>query len=110
MTGFLRYFDKNKDMENENSQFNKNQLQLYFNQVKGEIVEINLDELYSNLTIKVGHHNSRQVNLVAKTSTFNNIISNLKLGDRIVAKYYLSSNKKNDRYYTTATILDAQKC
>lgn len=97
-------------MEKANETFNKNQLQLYFNQVKGEIVEINLNEFYSNLTLKVGHHNSRQVNLVAKTQAFNNIIENLKLGDRIVAKYYLSSHKKNDRYYTSATILEAQKC
>ena len=96
-------------MEIENTQFNKNQLQLYFNQIKGEIIEINLGELYSNVTLKVGHHNSRQVNLVAKTQTFKNILSAYKLGDKIVAKYYLSSNKKNDRYYTTATILDAQK-
>jgi hypothetical protein len=96
-------------MENANETFNKNQLQLYFNQVKGEIVEINLNELYSNLTLKVGHHNSRQVNLVAKTEIFKNILGALKLGDKIIAKYYLSSNKKNDRYYTTATILDAQK-
>jgi hypothetical protein len=96
-------------METLNNQFNKNQLQLYFNQIKGEIVEVNIDELYSNVTLKVGHHNSRVVNLVAKTPTFKNLIANFKEGDKIIAKYYLSSNKKNDRYYTTATLLDVQK-
>jgi len=95
-------------METSNSQFNKNQLQLYFNQVKGEIIEINLDELYSNVTLRVGHHNSRQVNVVAKTPTFVTLMKSYKLGDRVIIKYYLSSNKKNERYYTTATMLDVQ--
>jgi hypothetical protein len=96
-------------METLNNQFNKNQLQLYFNQIKGEIIEINIDELYSNVTLKVGHHNSRVVNLVAKTLTFKNIIGSFEVGDKIIAKYYISSNKKNDRYYTTATLLEVQK-
>ena len=96
-------------MDTLHNQFNKNQLQLYFNQIKGEIAEINIDELYSNVTLKVGHHNSRVVNLVAKTPTFHNLIGNFKVGDKIIAKYYLSSNKKIERYYTTATLLDVQK-
>lgn len=95
-------------METSNNQFNKNQLQLYFNQVKGEITEINIDELYSNVTLRVGHHNSRQVNVVAKTPMFENLMKSFKLGDRVIIKYYLSSNKKNERYYTTATMLDVQ--
>jgi molybdopterin-binding protein len=96
-------------MDTLHNQFNKNQLQLYFNQIKGEIAEIIIDELYSNVTIKVGHHNSRIVNLVAKTPMFHNLIGNFKVGDKIIAKYYLSSNKKNERYYTTATLLEVQK-
>lgn len=96
-------------METLNNQFNKNQLQLYFNQIKGEILEINFDEFFSSVTIKVGHNNSRVVNLVAKTITFNNLIKNLQVGDKIIAKYFLSSNKKNERYYTTATLLEIQK-
>lgn len=95
-------------METSNSQFNKNQLQLYFNQVKGEIIEINIDDLYSNVTLRVGHHNSRLVNIVAKTPFFENLMKSFKLGDRVTIKYYLSSNKKNERYYTTATMLDVQ--
>lgn len=96
-------------METLENNFSKNQLQLYFNQVKGEIIEINRDELFSNLTIKVGHQNSRLVNLVSKTPLFEQVMKNYKLGDFVVVKYYLSSKKKNDRYYTTATILDVQK-
>lgn len=96
-------------MENLHNQFNKNQLQLYFNQIRGEITEINIDELFSNVTLKVGHHNSRIVNLVSKTPIFENLIKPFKVGDYVLVKYYLSSNKKNNRYYTSATLLDIQK-
>lgn len=88
--------------------FNKNQLQLYFNQIKGEISEINIDEKYSNITVLVGHTNFRLVNLVAKTMMFNNLIGDFKVGDKIIAKFYISSNKKNNRYYTTATLVEIQ--
>ena len=33
-------------------------------------------------------------------------MKNIKIGDKITAKYYLTSNKKNERYYTTATLLE----
>lgn len=89
--------------------FSKNQLQLYFNQIKGEILEINIEEAFSNVTIQVGHHNTRLVNLVSKTNAFNDLMNNFKIGDKVIAKYYLSSKKKNGRYYTSATILDIQK-
>jgi hypothetical protein len=96
-------------MEILENQFSKNQMQLYFNQVKGKIIEINFDELYSNVTISVGHNNSRQVNFVAKTPLFKKLMEGFNVGDKVTAKFYLSSNKKNDRYYTTATILDIKK-
>lgn len=93
-------------MDLENNMI-KNNLQLYFNQVKGEVVEVEYGERFSNLTVKVGHNNPRLVNLVAKTETFKLLTNNIKIGDNIVAKFYLSSNKKNERYYTTATLLQA---
>ena len=102
-------FDKNISMKLSENKFNKNKLQLFFSQIKGKITEINFDDKYSNITIEVGHSNPRIVNLVAKTTNFNEIVSGLKIGDKIVAKFYISSKKKNDRYYTTATILEAQK-
>jgi molybdopterin-binding protein len=93
-------------METLNNEFSKNQLQLYFNQIKGEVVEINIGEAYSNVTLNVGHKNSRQVNIVAKNLIFEKLMKNIKIGDKITAKYYLTSNKKNERYYTTATLLE----
>ena len=95
-------------METQN-EFSKNNLQLFFNQIKGEIIEINKDEIYCNITIKVGHSNYRLVNLVSKTVFFENIIKNYKINDIVTAKFYITSNKKNDRYYTTATLLELQK-
>jgi hypothetical protein len=91
-------------MDLENNMI-KNNLQLYFNQVKGEVVEIEEGEKYSNITIKVGHNNPRLVNLVAKTESFKLVTNNVKICDNVVAKFYLTSNKKNERYYTTATLL-----
>jgi molybdopterin-binding protein len=96
-------------METLNNEFSKNQLQLYFNQIKGEVVEINIGEAYSNVTLNVGHQNSRQVNIVAKNLVFEKIMENIKIGDKVIAKYYLTSNKKNERYYTTATLLECFK-
>jgi hypothetical protein len=96
-------------METLQNNFSKNQLQLYFNQVKGEIIEIVYDEKYSNLTIRVGHENSRLVNFVAKSPFFKDIVKDFQIGDKIIAKYYISSKKKNERYYTTASLLDVQK-
>ena len=49
------------------------------------------------------------VNLVSKTDFFENIIKNYKINDIVTAKFYITSNKKNDRYYTTATLLELQK-
>jgi len=96
-------------MEMLENQFSKNQMQLYFNQVKGKIIEINFDELYSNVAISVGHNNSRLVNFVAKTPLFKELMESFNVGDKVTAKFYLSSNKKNERYYTTATLLDIKK-
>lgn len=97
----IAYFSR---MDLENNMI-KNELQLYFNQVKGEVVEIEEAEKYSNITVKVGHNNTRLVNLVAKTESFRLITNKVKIGDNVIAKFYITSNKKNERYYTTATLL-----
>jgi hypothetical protein len=78
----------------------KNTLQLWYNQV---------EETFSNITLKVGKANPRLVNLTGKSQYFQKIISGINVGEKILAKFYISSNKKNDRYYTTATLLEAIK-
>lgn len=90
-------------------EFNKNEMQIYFNQVKGEISEINKGDKFSNITITVGHANKRNANFVAKSDFFDEQTKGLNIGDKVCVKYYLSSIKKFDRWYTNATILLIEK-
>jgi hypothetical protein len=82
-----------------------NDKQQIFNQVKGEIIEINIGEDFSSLTLQVGHSNFRNVNLSCKTHNFNELIQSKSIGDKVLVQFYISSNKKNDRWYTTANLL-----
>ena len=95
-------------MELENTLI-KNDLQIWYNQVRGEVFEIELGEKFSNITLKVGKANPRLVNLSSKTEYFNKIVEGIELGEKVSAKFYVSSNKKNDRYYTTATLLEISR-
>jgi hypothetical protein len=84
----------------------KNNKQLYFNQIKGTIIEINKDENFSNIVVSVGHDNVRNICFVIKTDKFSAFENKFQINDKVAVKYYLSSRKKHDRWYTTATILD----
>lgn len=86
-----------------------NDKQQVFNQVKGEIIEINNGEEFSSVTLKVGHANFRNVNLSCKTIHFNELIQSKKIGDKVLCQFYISSNNKNDRWYTTANLLSISK-
>lgn len=88
----------------------KSQQQI-FNEIKGNVVEWNNTDQWSNLVIEVGHDNKRVVNFVCKTKTFNRLISNLNLskGVFVLCRFYVSSRKSNDRYYTNATLLTVHK-
>jgi len=88
------------------SQVIKNDKQLFFNQVKGIIEEMNDGEQFCNITLKLGHENSRNVNLVIKKPQFEPILKKYNVGDKVCVRFYISSRKKHDRWYTTATILD----
>jgi hypothetical protein len=83
----------------------KNDKQTTFNQIKGEIIEIIKGEEFSSITLVVGRSNVRHVNLSCKTFQFDQMIRNYGVGDRVVAQFYISSNKKNERWYTTGTLL-----
>ena len=87
----------------------KNDRQIYFNQVKGEITELNKYPEFCSITVSVGHENPRHVNLSLKKPHYDRISSDLKLGDRILARFYVVSRKKSDRWYTSANLLDVQK-
>ena len=85
--------------------FNKNDKQLYFNRIKGEIVEINTAELWCSLTLKVGHENSRLVNFAFKKDQHQQLLGNKKVGDKVGVKFFLTSRFKNERWHTSANVL-----
>ena len=86
----------------------KNDKQVFFNQIRGEVFEINVDEKFSNVILQLGHENTRHAAFVIKTELFKQYEPRLNVGDKVTIRFYISSRKKHDRWYTTATILDLQ--
>lgn len=80
--------------------------QVHFNKVKGELIEINQGNDFCYVVLRVGLSNERTVCLSTKTEYFKNIFKDYKIGDKLIAQFYIVSNKKNDRWYTTAYLLD----
>lgn len=99
-------FEQNKCM---NETLIKGEKQLFFNQIRGVIEELNDGEEYCNMTLKVGHENSRHINLVMKKAQFDDLTKNHYLGEKVAVRFYISSRKKYDRWYTTASVLDIHK-
>jgi len=92
-----------------NDTINKNSKQLFFNQVRGVIEELNDGEEFCNVTLKVGHENNRNVNLVLRKKHFEELVNDVVIGDKVSARFYVASRKKHDRWYTTANLLEMQK-
>jgi len=86
----------------------RNDRQIYYNQVKGVVTEINDGSQYCSITLDVGHENVRRVNLSMKKAQFDSLCKNLVMGDKILAKFYVVSRKKDERWYTSANILDIE--
>ena len=86
-----------------------NQKQVIFNQLRGVISEINVEPDYCSITLEVGHSNKRNVNLCAKAIYFEQMIQNFVIGDKVNVQFYISSNKKHNRWYTTANLLSLEK-
>lgn len=89
---------------------NKNDKQIYFNQVKGLIEELNDAPLYCSITLKVGHDSFRMVNLNMKKDLFDQLVGNFAIGDKVTAKFYVSSRKKNDRWFSNLSLISMDKC
>jgi hypothetical protein len=87
----------------------KNDKQIFYNQIKGIIEELNEGEDFCSITLKIGHENSRKVNLTTKKDKFQAILEEYKIGDKVCVIFYISSRKKYEKWYTTATILDVIK-
>lgn len=89
--------------------FNKNEKQHHFNQIKGILAEINEGERFCNITMNVGHENPRQVNLIIKKDYFKNTIQDHKVGHKVSVRFYLTSRKKEGRWHSMANVLTITK-
>ena len=69
----------------------KSDKQIYFNQIKGIIDELNYSETFCNITLSVGHETNRKVNLVAKKELFDEfyewVINGVELPYYVQYKY-----------------------
>jgi hypothetical protein len=84
---------------------NKNDKQVYFNQIKGVIAELNDAEEFCSVTIKCGHEKPRDVNLSTKKEQFDIIKKKFSIGDKVVCKYYPVSKKKHARWYDSLILM-----
>lgn len=89
---------------------NKSDKQQFFSEIRGVVTELNDGEKFCSITIKAGHQNKRDVNLVCKKAQYDQIMKNasISIDDKVLVRYFISSRKKT-RWYTAANILDVQK-
>lgn len=85
--------------------FNRNDKQFKFNEIKGSITEKNDHPSWCSITINVGHENPRLVNLSIKKVDFDKIKDKFLIGDKVAVRFYITSRFKSERWYTTANIL-----
>lgn len=93
----------------EQSDIIKNEKQIYYNQVRGVIEEMNDGEEFCNIVLLVGHENKRNISFITKKEYFDKFKEEFNVGDRATIRFYLTSRKKHDRWYTTVSILEMQK-
>ena len=80
--------------------------QVYFNQVKGVIIEVNNTTKFPSVVITAGHENKRAINISFKPELIQQVLQNYKLGDFIAVKFFISSRFKHDRWYTMVNALE----
>jgi len=89
-------------------EFQSNSKQQKFNEIRGCIAEINDHEKYCSLTILCGHENPRSVNISVKKSAFEPIKYKHKIGDVVVCSFYVVSNKRNERWFTSINLINIE--
>lgn len=92
------------DLQTDN--FNRNEKQVFFNQIRGTITEINIEEDWCSFTLNVGHENQRLVNLSLKRQHFEKLANKHSIGDKVLIRFFLTSRFKHGRWHTTANVLD----
>lgn len=85
--------------------FNRNERQFRFNEIKGSVTELNDGLEWCSITLNVGHESPRLVNIAVKKVEFDKIAKRFLLGDKVTIRFYITSRLKNERWYTTANLL-----
>ena len=88
---------------------NKNEKQFNFNQIKGIVTEINAGEIFSSITLTVGHETKRYINVVFKTTILESIKEKIQIEDKVAVKYYLASYNNFSKWKTLAHLLFINK-
>lgn len=83
-----------------------NTKQVYYNQVRGEIIEVIDTENFPSIVLEVGHENKRFVNICFKSEMLKKLLESYKLGDFVTIKFFVSSRFKHGRWYTMANALE----
>ena len=80
--------------------------QVYFNQIKGTIYEINNTPEFPSIVLTAGHEITRFVNISFKHDLIQEVLINYKIGDTISIKFFVSSRFKHKRWYTMINALE----
>jgi|TARA_B110000908_G_C10082775_1_gene370357 hypothetical protein len=83
-----------------------NTKQVYYNQLKGKISEINTSENFPSVVLEVGHEIKRFVNICLKPNMMQTIEMNYKIGDKLSVKFFVSSRFKHGRWYSMVNGLE----
>lgn len=90
----------------------KNDKQVTYNAMVGDILELKGTDDYCQITIMAGVEKPRHVNFSIKKIHFDIVKSQCKVGDKVKIYFYPVSKlaKKNqEQYYTTCWIIDVEK-
>jgi hypothetical protein len=93
------------DINGNIEDFNNNDKQHKFNEIKGVVIEINDGDRFGSITLMVGHEKPREVNVVVKKSRFDLVKTQCEIGEKVTIQYYLTSRFDNNRWYTIANLL-----
>ncbi len=84
---------------------NNNEKQIKFADIRGVISELNGDGDFCSVTLSVGHEKLRDVNIATRRPEMDRILEKHKIGDKVLCRYYPSSKRKHDRWYTHLILL-----
>lgn len=90
--------------------FNNNERQKNFNQIKGSISEFNPAQKFCSITLEVGHEKKRFINFVVKKEKYEDIIKAFNIGDKVCVTFYVTSKKnpENGKWGTMVTLLNIE--